>query len=145
MGRKFSRKCLCLAVCGGPAAQLSQAPTRQAALALASFWNVPSLKQMEHLASINCSGKHQRKTFFLEIILTVNTNPHSEGCWRGTYRANVGWEGKESKIYEATNLVSSLELRAACQRELQVVQNLPETVQKYQKLVIFEKQRQISE
>lgn len=82
MGRKFSRKCLCLAVCGDPAAQLSQAPTRQAALALASFWNVPSLKQIEHLASINCSGKHQRNTgtFFLEIILTVNTNLHSEGC-----------------------------------------------------------------
>lgn len=52
MGRKFSGKCLCLAVCGGPAARLSQAPTQRAALALASFWNVPSLKQRQHPASI---------------------------------------------------------------------------------------------
>lgn len=133
MGRKFSGKCLCLAVCGGPAAQLSQAPKQRAALALASFWNVPSLKQTEHLASISCSCKHQRNIFFQEIIFTAKINLHLEGYWWGTYRANVGWEGKESKTYEATNLVSSLELRAACLWELQVARHLPEMVQKYQK------------
>lgn len=84
-------------------AQLSQAPKQRAALALASFWNVPSLKQTEHLASISCSCKRQRNIFFSgnyfhgkdwSALGGLLTRHLQSKCWLGGQRIQNIWSNK---------------------------------------------------
>lgn len=118
MGRKFSGKCLFGSLWRSSSS--AQPGSYAASSSRSGFFLERSFSETNRtFTSASCSCKHQRNIFFPEFALTAKINLHLES--------------KESKTHEATNLLSSLELRAACLRELQVAPHLPDTFQKYQK------------